>query len=233
MSREVKGNPCAQVRLALGAYVVGALEPAERMAVDRHTDTCRRCRDCLAELAGLPGLLGRLTPAEAGAADGGGTAIGDTTVGGAAPRRRLLADLLAAAAAQRRARRRRRRLAMAVLGTLALGGGLGLRAALTRPPAYTAASAAAGVHAGATLHDRPWGTAVSLHLSGVAPGVRCGLVAVSRSGTIEDAGWWRAGYEGSAEVSAATSVATSDLAALRVVTDDSRTLATISVLADR
>jgi hypothetical protein len=47
-----------------GAYVLGALAPAERAAFERHLATCSFCREAVAEIAVLPGLLGRLDPAE-------------------------------------------------------------------------------------------------------------------------------------------------------------------------
>jgi hypothetical protein len=43
-----------------GAYVLGALSPAERSAFEKHLATCAECRDAVAEVAVLPGLLGRL-----------------------------------------------------------------------------------------------------------------------------------------------------------------------------
>jgi anti-sigma-K factor RskA len=43
-----------------GAYVLGALAPADRSAYERHLATCSACREDVAQLAGLPGLLGRL-----------------------------------------------------------------------------------------------------------------------------------------------------------------------------
>ena len=47
-----------------GAYVLGALAPAERAAYERHLATCSFCREAVAEIAVLPGLLGRLDPAD-------------------------------------------------------------------------------------------------------------------------------------------------------------------------
>ena len=55
---------CDEIRHALGVYVLGAIDPAERTVVDRHLATCPDCRDELAGLAGLPALLGRVTLAE-------------------------------------------------------------------------------------------------------------------------------------------------------------------------
>jgi len=47
-----------------GAYVLGALAPAERAAFERHLATCSFCREAVADIAVLPGLLGRLDPSE-------------------------------------------------------------------------------------------------------------------------------------------------------------------------
>ena len=43
-----------------GAYVLGALSPAERREFERHLPGCADCSRTVAELAGLPGLLGRV-----------------------------------------------------------------------------------------------------------------------------------------------------------------------------
>jgi anti-sigma-K factor RskA len=47
-----------------GAYVLGALSPAERAAYERHLATCSFCREAVADIAVLPGLLSRLDPAD-------------------------------------------------------------------------------------------------------------------------------------------------------------------------
>ena len=47
-----------------GAYVLGALSPAERAAYERHLATCSFCREAVADIAVLPGLLGRLDPTD-------------------------------------------------------------------------------------------------------------------------------------------------------------------------
>jgi len=51
---------CGGVRRELGVYVLGAIAPADRPAVDSHLACCAACRDELAGLAGLPALLGRV-----------------------------------------------------------------------------------------------------------------------------------------------------------------------------
>jgi len=55
---------CAEARISLGVYVLGAIDPAERALVDQHLTTCRDCRDELAGLAGIPALLARVNPDE-------------------------------------------------------------------------------------------------------------------------------------------------------------------------
>jgi hypothetical protein len=47
-----------------GAYVLGALSPAERQSYERHLSTCAECRAEVGELAVLPGLMGRLDATE-------------------------------------------------------------------------------------------------------------------------------------------------------------------------
>jgi anti-sigma factor RsiW len=52
---------CEHLRSALGAYVLGGLDPDEAAAVRRHLETCEECaaeRDALAPLPGLLSLAG-------------------------------------------------------------------------------------------------------------------------------------------------------------------------------
>ena len=56
---------CRDIRHALGVYVLGAIDPAERSMVDAHLSTCPECREELAGLAGLPALLRRIPVGEA------------------------------------------------------------------------------------------------------------------------------------------------------------------------
>jgi hypothetical protein len=43
-----------------GAYVLGALSPADRTAFERHLPGCASCQQSVRQLAGLPGLLARV-----------------------------------------------------------------------------------------------------------------------------------------------------------------------------
>ncbi len=223
---EPMNNPCGSLRTSLGPYVVGALEPAERAEVEAHLAVCAVCRDELAVLAGLPGLLGRLNEEEA-------VASGRL----AAP-----SDLVERALAQinrgRRDRRRRSRLVAAAVLAIVLGAGglaVGLQGqhpsgsfSIAGVPAgrVTAADQTSGVRGTATLLSEPWGSAIKLLLSGVAPGDHCQLIAIARDGHHEVAGTWNASYGGIANVSASTAIPPAQLAALRVVTTSGADLIT-------
>ncbi|HEY8474962.1 MAG TPA: zf-HC2 domain-containing protein [Natronosporangium sp.] len=90
-----------------GAYVLGALSPAERSAYQAHLAECDACARAVAALAPMPGLLGRVDPAVLQPAE---------------PESERLPQLLAAVAAKRRrqARIRRWQLAAASLVTAAV-----------------------------------------------------------------------------------------------------------------
>jgi anti-sigma factor RsiW len=53
-------DTCPQLRLELGTYLLGAIEPGQRAVVDHHLVTCPGCRAELSALAGLPSLLRRV-----------------------------------------------------------------------------------------------------------------------------------------------------------------------------
>ncbi|HUR75258.1 MAG TPA: zf-HC2 domain-containing protein, partial [Sporichthya sp.] len=78
----------------IAAYVLGALEPAERDLVRRHIPVCAECRAALAQIAPLPALLARV-PTE------------DAAAGPPVPDEAMLGRLLAAASETRQVRRRR------------------------------------------------------------------------------------------------------------------------------
>lgn len=212
----------------LAVYVLGALEPAERSAVERHLATCESCRSELAELAGMPGLLGRIDRAEAERI-------------AAAPHRAVYAAddagldrLLTEAAGHRRDRHHRRRVQLLSVAAalLVLAGAGGTAVAVWGGSGHGAApitASAGSVHATVRLTGSSTGTAIALDLSGVAPEERCRLVAVSKTGVISDAGSWTASYTGWAGIHGVTAIATGDLASLRVVTAAGATLVTIPV----
>ena len=94
---------CTDTRQALGVYVLGAIDPAERSQVDRHVTGCRECRDELAGLAGLPALLSRVSVDEVGRISG---ADAEPVPAGAAPPEDFVESVLSLTAARRRRNRR-------------------------------------------------------------------------------------------------------------------------------
>jgi hypothetical protein len=236
-------DACAEQRIALGAYVLGALDPAERSEVESHLAGCAACREELATLVGLPAALGRLSTVEALAAGRGAPAavgspssVPDRTGSPAAvPAARetrsapsLLERTLAELARRRRSARLRWRVATATeaVAVAALGLAVGVLV-VTRPattaPAIVAAQfsgsdAGTGVTASAALYAEPWGSSIRLDVAGVTPGDQCELVAIAEDGSQQVAGTWRVGYTGGVEVDGSTGIDPSQVAALQVVT---------------
>ncbi len=190
---------CADVRLALGVYVLGAAEPAERALVRMHLAWCRDCREELAALAGLPGLLRRVPAAEADKvfsteAERGSQA--DPLPAATLP------QLLARTARTRRTRRWLALAATAVAVVLAAGGGVTageMTADHAVPPPGPAASAWKTVSArsdvalaSATVAYAPaaWGTNLKVRVIGVAPGTVCLLWVTGSGGQKRIAGGW-------------------------------------------
>jgi anti-sigma factor RsiW len=85
-----------------GAYVLGALSPAERAAYERHLATCSFCREAVADIAVLPGLLGRLDPADF-------ARLLDPTLSAPVPAPNRMPDLVTAAQSTRRKERKQTR----------------------------------------------------------------------------------------------------------------------------
>lgn len=191
---------CGDIRHLLGVYVVGAIDPAERAVVDTHLGRCPGCREELAGLAGLPALLGRVPVSEAER-----LARPDGPGGPGEPPGRLLESILRQVAARRRARGRRVILAAAAAAVIAIGGGIGVGAAVSggsrpsaviEPPAAVyqrATGSNAQTHASMVVdYSRlSWGTGMRVRVSGVPDGTTCKLWVVNSSGRRLAVGGWR------------------------------------------
>jgi len=217
-------DSCGERRIALGAYVLGALGPLERDGVESHLADCADCRAELAALVPLPVALGRLSTAEALAAAKGRPATAGAAPGSAPS---VLERAIAELARRRRAAQLRWRLSAATgaVALAALGVTVGLLV-VTRPatasPAvvaarFSGADAGTGVSASAQLYTEAWGSSIHLDVAGVTAGEQCELVAIGRDGSQQVAGTWRVGYTGGVEITGSTGIAPSQVASLEVV----------------
>jgi hypothetical protein len=231
-------NGCASIRLALGVYVLGAADPAERAVVRMHLTWCRACREDLAGLAGLPGLLRRLP------ADQAETLLAGETEG-AGPAdplpERALPQLLGRIARARRARRWRAAGTLAAAVVIAVGGGIAVqhahgasRPTPSRPVAWTTVSARNDVTlAGATVRYAAmgWGTEVEVRVSGIAAGTACTLRVTGPGRQASIAGDWTiVARKPGVWYPAATSLAASAVRGFSL-TAGGRTLVTVPVSA--
>ncbi|MET0789590.1 MAG: zf-HC2 domain-containing protein [Cellulomonas sp.] len=198
------------------AYVLGALEPADRRAYEEHLRTCASCRAAVADLAGMPGLL-RMVSAEDAAA-----------LGTHADAEAEVVELASLARAAHRVRRRRvAGLAAAAAALLVIGGVAG--ALVDRPagapeavPSSTAQVTAlelepvgdVAVSADLTLQEKGWGTRIDWECrypvaawpDGDGPTYE--LVLVDDDGTSTVVATWLARNVGARGLGASSSIAT-------------------------
>ncbi len=186
---------CGQVRSALGVYLLGAIGPAERVALDRHLAGCTGCREELAGLASLVGRLGTVSSADAimltadlPAAPGRpGTAVGGTRT------------LLRRAARLRRHRMWRRAVTVAAVVALAAGAAAaGLpalfparpTAVVTWPETVRGSNPVSGAGAIVRYRGRPWGVQMVVQISRIPAGTVCELRVVTEGGQQATAASW-------------------------------------------
>jgi hypothetical protein len=202
---------CAEARLSLGVYVLGAIDPAERAMVESHLAGCRACREELASLAGLPALLARVSPEEAIAlaASDPRPAWEEEVL---EPPDRLVGKVLDLTAARRRRRRWRESIiGVAAALVIAVGVFSGLRitaapappsAAGSMPPIGTpsgtwqlATGQSHGMDVTVKYVQMNWGTFLTSKVSGIPSGTTCQIwVVVPGKGRIL-AGSWKVGYD--------------------------------------
>lgn len=206
------------VRMLLGAYVLGGLGDTDLGRVQDHLPTCAICRDELASLAGLPGML-RRRPVES-----------QSPPNLDVPPQLLPALLDEVAAARRHARRRSGlRLAVAAVTVAALtaGGGALLSRETDRAGVQASFAAAPGSSMSGRVHliAKPWGTALSVDLAGLPRSGRFMLQTTGRDGAREQAASWGATATGTAKVVGATSLTPHDLTRVAVVAADGNVVA--------
>lgn len=207
-------------QLMLGAYVLGALDPADRSAVDEHAAHCAACSRELAEFAVVPGLLSR-------APDQGVEPRPDTTPSVA------LSGALRSLSAARRSTRRLVTAAVAGVAACALAAGVGIGVATSPGAEQVAAqrvvtlSADSGrVGGSAELAPRPWGTELRLDLHDLPANERLELVAVGMDGRSEPAATWSVPDAGRIRLTGATSMRPESVRWVEIRTGDGTVLAT-------
>jgi anti-sigma factor RsiW len=207
-----------ELRFSLGAYVLGALTPAERDVIDAHLAECPACVTELDQLTSLPLFLDLVSGEE--------VALMGASAG--APDDRLVDRVVAAALAERRASRRKRWL-VSVAAALVLIAGSSVAGVVLSPSGHAPVTTAAvfdrtdpNTHAWARIavQQKGWGASLQLTLAGVPAGQHCRLVAVGRDGTTDVAASWEATYTGTATLTGATSLQLSSTAAYDIVTVD-------------
>ena len=191
---------CREIRQALGVYVLGAIDPAERSQVDEHLSSCPECREELANLAGLPAMLRKVPVVEAErlAAD-----EQDPELAGVPPAE-MLTSLIARTTNVRRIHRWRTLAAAAAVAILAVGGGAFVANALqpsgAPPPPGQAQTAAwqqtsggpvAGAHLTVRYRQEPWGTRIDVNVTGLQPGSVCQFQVTDATGGTSVVGSWR------------------------------------------
>ena len=216
-----------------GAYVLGALSPAERLDFKRHLAGCEECTRAVTELAGLPGLLGRVGPGvlEPSALE--------------EPPPTLLPALFREV---RRTRRRRRLvtagLAAAAAAVIAVPVGLsqlgdeavpstGPESSASEEPVVGQRMDPVGevpVQATVSLEEVTWGTRVGLTCTydpewveyDLPPEADYEIFVRTRSGRLEQVGSWRSVGGREMTIMAATARTPAELASVQVRTTDGR-----------
>lgn len=187
---------CAEVRAAIGADVLGALDQAESEALREHLAGCPDCNAAREGIAGVPAILSLVSAEQMEHAFGPPDEMG---------LRRLQARIRSRRRRENRRRWRRGLVAAALVALATAGGGWAVGRWVTPNPSvvastphptgrsvlWTGANPTAGIDASATMKPVPWGTQVDIKLHGVKKGEWCSLVVYDRSGHRWDGGSWK------------------------------------------
>jgi hypothetical protein len=198
---------CREIRQALGVYVLGSIDPAERAQVDEHLSSCQECREELANLAGLPAMLRKVPIVEA---ERLAAYEQDPELAGV-PSAEMLTSLIARTANVRRIHRWRTVAAAAAVAIVALGGGAFAANALQpsgapAPPGVAQTGTVAwqqtsgngpvtGAHLKVRYRHEPWGTRMEVNVTGLQPGSVCQFQVTDATGGKSVVGSWRVSQE--------------------------------------
>lgn len=213
-------TPDGHVHTELGAYVLGALEPAERRAVEDHLAHCDTCRNELAGLSALPPLLDRLSVEEA-TAD-----LASVSAALAARGRRAAAD----EHVRLRRHLQRWRVAAVAAALVAVVAIAGAWQPWKSPPDRLVAqlvpiSDEAGTVQGTiAAYAWEWGSTIEIRVDDLPPRTSYLVWAVAEDGRRERAGTWGPTEDGGATVRAASAILRPSLARVQVTDPDGTAL---------
>ncbi|MGW4028684.1 hypothetical protein ACWEFL_05070 [Streptomyces sp. NPDC004838] len=214
----------------VAAYALGVLEPGDTFRFEEHLSDCVLCTVQLSEFGTAASALSELA------------ALGAPRV---SPSLRLLDRLDdEVSLIRRRSRRRRFRLIMAAAALIiALPAGAFAARGADRAPdgsavRVTATDATTGVTASAAVEDQPWGTAVTMRLTGLEGPAVCRLLAVDRDGIERPVLSWKVpaggygtgspGGEEALDIQGSTDVPSDRIGRWEVRTFDGRPLVTLT-----
>jgi hypothetical protein len=218
---------CGDIRLSLGAYLLGALSRTDRALVEAHLGTCADCRADVCSMIALPGLLGRVWETEMSCP--------------AHPSPELLNRVLSVVAEQRQ-HNRRLRMAASVAAIVILAATASIAVHLADRATHTKVASVAGaqafaatdpttrVTAAVTETPTTWGVALEVKVHGPAIssyGGGCRLVAVEADGDTDVAASWSAPASGHIDAPGATAFPAEQITAFRVVGSAGATLVVI------
>jgi anti-sigma-K factor RskA len=176
---------CPESAPALGAYVLGALDPEERRRFEEHLEHCAVCLAELAEFAPLPAMLDRVRPE-------------DLQPVAVTPSPELFDRVSAAARREEPRQQGIRRWLLAAAAVLAvLGAGTGVVVWATGSGNSDTVTASDGpVRATVSAHAGNDGSVLEVTVAGLRPRETCRLVAVDDDGGHHPAGEWPVSSEG-------------------------------------
>jgi hypothetical protein len=213
------------------AYVLGALSIEDRRDYEAHLSGCSSCRAAVTELAGLPGILAALSPEDAVATDPPADVLlrDAKHVAGAVQR-------LATAATRQNRRRRRLTVSLsAFAGAALLAAGLLVGVAIAQPSGEALPTAVAMTPVGTPvmtasiqIEPKSWGTKFDWNCAYTTPptGAYPGgyeLVVTDTSGHSSVVSTWKATGSKSADLSASTDIAASQIRSVSIRQQGSQT----------
>jgi len=228
-------------RVAIGAYVLGGLEPQEVSELEAHIETCPECQQELAEFTETAAQLSLVPPELLAEALDDQPAPSDQDPADELVLQRALREIRI----ERTGARRRRVLAIAaavaalvaapVITAVVVGGNGGQQ--IAQPSASTGRTVqgrdpATGVSGVATLAAASWGTKLQAKFTDEPRGATCKMVVVSTSNERQIAGNWTvtdtAAAGAGTNVQGSVSIPTTDIARLEVWTAAGQRLLTIT-----